>query len=159
MVNTSTLPHGIAPLYRIDLPSGVATLLGSTGVESIQSLAMSPSGVLYGFSINSTGAGLVTINQSTGVATDVNPLIGDQNTAMQAMAFAQDGSLYGVGGGNLFQISTTTGATTKLFSLNADVRGMAFIPVPEPATFLVCVLGLAGGLLPLRRRPTSRNTV
>ena len=52
-------------LYRIDLSSGAATLIGDTGFERLGGLAASPAGVLYGY----TPGALYTIDTTSGAAT------------------------------------------------------------------------------------------
>src|SRR5688572_9841103 len=85
---------GPSYLYRIDVATGVAKLIGDTQIPTLQSLTASPQGTLYSWNFE---VGLVTINSSTGVATDVNPGIpADVNHTYQSIDFAPDGRLIGV---------------------------------------------------------------
>lgn len=148
---------GIADdLYRIDLATGNATLLGSTGFSGIQGLAFAPDGTLYGWDVNSlfTGAGLVLIDPLTGQATDINAAIGESDADIQGLAAAPDGTLYGARH-TLYTINPLTGAVSAVGSDDLpDVRGIEVIPakggdqalttIPEPASWLLVGFGLIG---------------
>jgi hypothetical protein len=147
LVNGS-LFSDIDSLYRIDTTTGAATLVGLTGFEGIQGLEFSPAGILYGWDIF---AGLLTIDPSTGVATQVDPA-GVGSALIQTLAFAPDGTLYGAREA-LFRIDTSTGDTTLVGSGGySDIRGLEFATVPEPSSLLL----VGGGLLCLARTLTRR---
>ena len=92
----------------VDVATGVATLIGSSGV-GLTDIAFDPSGNLWGISFTN----LYRINKTTGVATNVGSLgISDAN----ALVFAANGTLYtaGFGSANLYTVNTSTGAATTL---------------------------------------------
>ena len=78
-------------LYLINKGSGSMAPIGATGFTGIQSITFSPDGeTLYGWDVHE---GLVTIDTTTGRATNVNPRV--RGTAeIQGIAFAPDGTLY-----------------------------------------------------------------
>ena len=125
------------------------------------------SGVLYALSQSSAVDGrlrLFTLNTGTGQPT----LIGDigvaeprhaGNEIVADIAFAPDGTLYGVLDDSLYTISKSTGAATLIGATGfRHLSGLAFLdmdvdtenptPVPEPGTFVV----VAGALLALASR-------
>ncbi len=120
-------------LYRVNVATGVGTLVGSTGLEALLSLTFSSGGTLYGWDGT---AGLVTINTATGVATDVNPNQGG-TFDIQGIVFGPDGILYGVCK-KLYRIDTATGAWTLVGGSYNDIRGLEVtFKSPElPAVFL-----------------------
>jgi hypothetical protein len=105
-------------LASIDVATGAITTIGATGLSALQSIAVR-NGVIYAFDLT---AGLVTLNPSTGIATDVNPSIGGSGTNLQWLAFRADGQLVG-GGATLFTINPTTGATSAFGPSLPDLRG------------------------------------
>ncbi len=129
-------------LVTIDLSDGTVTTVGSFGINNIQALAFAPDGTLYAWD---TTLGLMTVDTSTGAATDVNSAVGG-DFDVQALEFAPDGTLYGAKA-ELVTISTTTGERSVVGSGGySDLRGLAYIP--EPGTGLL----LAAGLLALAAR-------
>lgn len=109
-------------LYTVNMSTGAGTAVGPLGGFTVQGLAFSPAGVLYGWDI---GSGLVTINVATGAATDVNPDEG-ATASLQCLAFTPEGMLYGAQYG-LFSIDPATGVPTAVGSANLpDIRGMEF---------------------------------
>lgn len=134
-------------LFRIDVATGNATLVGSTGFAGIQALAYG-SGMLYGWEVGSSGvgAGLITLSISTGAGTDVNLGMGGSSGDIQGLAFSPQGILYGARDA-LYTVNTSTGAITLIGSGGySDVRGIEFTSaVPEPETYAMLLAGL--GLL------------
>lgn len=135
----------IGQLYTIETATGYSRLVGNTGYTHIQSLEFGRDGTLYAWDVRQ---GLLTINPSTGIATDVNLSFG-ATADIQTIAFAPNGLLYG-GRNEIYEISPATGRLTlvkvlgsiPLSGLNAplDIRGLYF--VPEPSAALTFFLGL-----------------
>ncbi|MDJ0849671.1 MAG: WD40 repeat domain-containing protein [Myxococcota bacterium] len=133
-------------LVTIDVGTGDVATIGSMGIDQVQALAFAPDGTLYGWDGNE---GLLTVDPSTGTATDVDAAVGG-TFAIQAIEFSPDGTLYGAQDA-LFTISTADGSTTEVGSGSYEnVRGLAY--VPEPGSGLL----LLGGLLALSARARRR---
>ncbi|WP_157268101.1 PEP-CTERM sorting domain-containing protein [Azohydromonas aeria] len=136
-------------LVSIDILSGAVTLIGSNGgpPSSLQGLAFTPSGILYGWDVGPVGVGqgLVTVNPLTGDITDVNPGIGGSALDIQGLTFAPDGALYGAREA-LYKIDLETGALSQVSAGSyADIRGIEYVNVvPEPAAYLMFIMGLSG---------------
>jgi hypothetical protein len=133
----------IDSFYEINLITGQAVPIGNTGLSALQSLAISPRGVVYSFDIGPAGRGLVTIDTATGTATDVNPLQGAQSAAIQALAFRNDGSLFGIGQNGIYVVDVHTGIVTRTSDFSIDIRGAEFV-IPEPSGMDLLVVLLAG---------------
>ncbi|MCR9245864.1 MAG: hypothetical protein NXI31_12600 [bacterium] len=132
-------------LHTIDLTTGATTLVGNTGSpnRNLQSLTISDTGAAYAWEAGQPalpGRGLMSIDLTTGQATDVNPLLGG---AGRPAAFAFAGStLIGAGSG-LSHVDTTT-AATRFLSNTPDLRGMAFT---SPASVIPRGVGCPGTLI------------
>jgi len=130
-------------LYTIDLIGGVVTLIGSTGVTSIQGLAYGQ-GALWGWQNGSLG--LVRIDPVTAAVTDVNPAVDSWYWDLsQTLFFSDNGVLYG-GFGSLFVIDTVTGVPTYVGYMHGAgfIAGMEFLP-NQPPPFALGVMGVSGG--------------
>ncbi|TAH34431.1 MAG: hypothetical protein EYC70_15940 [Planctomycetota bacterium] len=139
--------EGVDLLYTIDLATGTAQLVGSTGLGSIQSLAFA-GGVLYAyanFDTASAPSGLMILNTATGMATDVNPSIDAFSGEFQTLCFNRTGVLY-AGSSVLATIDTATGKRHWIVDLPVDVRAMEFLePISYPMRLMV--LGPCPGTL------------
>ncbi len=159
-------------LFRVDVATGMGTLIGATGRNGVQSITFSSSGILYGWDVGGMGLpglGLITIDPATGLATDVNPTVGDGGLFMQGITFAPDGRLFGVSAAaatvmpdTLFAIDAGTGMVSPIGSGGyTDVRGIAFVggAIPEPSATVLFGLGTVGLLAYAWRRriPRSRD--
>ena len=121
---------GPSNLYRIDDASGVATVIGSTGVTSLGGLAGAADGTLYAY----TASSLYTLNPATGGASFVGPL-GLSAPEGGLSVQPATGTLFGVrsvqGADALLTINTATGAATIVGALGdagRDTSGLAFRP-------------------------------
>jgi hypothetical protein len=112
-------------MYRIDLATGAATLLGPTGFADVEGLAIGPTGTLYG--IDDATDQLLTCSTTTGACTVVGPL-GVTITDM-GLSFGPDGVLYMAVDAptpeQLFRINVATGAATAIGPQGQDVTGLA----------------------------------
>lgn len=103
----------ISNLYSVNLNTGAATLIGSTGQSDLFGLAYDPltDNLYAGKSTASTG--LVTLDRNTGAGT----LIGGGPASMDGMTYVgSTGDLVGMfaGPGDLHRIDRNTGATTAI---------------------------------------------
>jgi hypothetical protein len=90
--------NGSRNLYRIDLATGNAVLVGSLGVSGdFEALAFSPDGSLY--ALEDSTYKLYTLNLFTGAATLVGST-GITSTSEPGMAFDDNGRLWVIGGGS-----------------------------------------------------------
>jgi sugar lactone lactonase YvrE len=141
-------------LFAIDPATGVATLVGPTGIvgdrgeSEVSDIAPDPTtGVLYGIVGSACGgADLITINRSTGAGTLVGPVVGagfDVSTGTSgcaggsdALAFSRDGTLYVAGWngegefvrGKLLRVDKNTGAVSAVMLTTGGIHiaGLAF---------------------------------
>jgi hypothetical protein len=145
-----------AQLAKLDLNTGEATLVGSPGrgldILGIMGLTCSPEGTLYaigqGHPTNPDFNSLYTVDRETGVATRIgstgvndtaSPTFG--NGFLMALAFAPDGTLYGVSdgeigkGSTLYRVNRFTGLAAKVVDMKVDaVMGLA---IDEDGKFYV----------------------
>jgi len=183
-------------LYPMDVTTGVpGAALGGDAFE-YQALAYAPDNQLWGFddasggdqlvSIDDTtglktnvgarqqrvnamafigttaycwaeGAGLMTVNLTTGALTDVNGA--EVGPIMSGMAVGpNDGVLYGAGPYNndLYSINPATGVATLLGALPGvgGLEGLSSVeaPIPEPATRSLLALGGLGAMIRRRKK-------
>jgi hypothetical protein len=121
-------------LYRLDLSveigcSCIKTFIGEVTAFGLTAMAFSGDGTLFAWS---TRYGLMTIDPATAVATDVNGLA-DGSSEIQALAFAPDGSLWGIYE-QLYSLDLTTGLPTPVGSGSyGNVRGLEFDPASFPS--------------------------
>jgi hypothetical protein len=141
-------------LYSINIATGQATVVGSTGLTSTTGggIAISPGGIFYG---TPTASRFGTYNSGTGAYTNIANPAKPAGGAYGALDF--DGSvLYGlnVGSGSpppthLVTIDPVGGVTDLGTSLNS-LDAIAF-QVPEPMSILLASLGLFV-MMPFRGR-------
>ena len=147
-----TSAHGFGAagdqLYEIDPNTAATTLIGTLGVNNVYALAFNNAGTLYG--VGQDRQALFQISTATGAASLVAPVA---LTAVYDIATRpEDNVTFAVDSGTsaLYTLDLGTGATTLVGAYAAsNVVGLAFSPVPEPATIGLLAVG---GLLALRRR-------
>jgi hypothetical protein len=129
-------------LYVLDFASGGLTLLGDLGITGIDALAVDPSGVLYGITLDD----LYTIDPSIPAATLVGPTGLFPSDQPRSMTFDADGRLWLSARGILHEVDPATGEATAigldqgLLALAAEgvelfgiVTGVPPPPVGQPA--------------------------
>jgi hypothetical protein len=123
-------PSGPDALYRIDLTLGTATLIGPTGFAGVEALTFAGGNTFYAWDVgdgSGNGAGLLTIDTSTGIGTDVNPSVGGTD-AVQTLSYWQDQHLLYGGRDAFYVIKPTTGEIALVGSGGyTDLRGMEFV--------------------------------
>ena len=137
-------------LVTIDTGTGAVTLVGSTGLSSLQALEFAPNGTLYAWDL---GDGLVVVNPSTGAGGIVNPTY-KPSADIQGLAFGPNCVLFGARDA-LYTINQSTGVETLVGSGGyTDVRGIEFVedveePRRQPWTIFYAWLWmiLVGGIL------------
>ena len=132
-----TQDPALAHLARVDLATGVVTLVGSSALGQnlfIMGMTSSRTGVLYAagdFTLTSpTYNSLYTINTRTGLATRIGSF-GVGSTKMDfimSLSFDPSGHLFGASQRAIYRIDPTTGAATKVVDIVGAMRvmGLAF---------------------------------
>jgi hypothetical protein len=143
-------------LYSINIATGQATVIGSTGLTSTSGggLAISPTGVFNG---TPTSTRFGTYNSVTGAYTNIAAPTRPVGGAYAALAY--DGNtLYGLDLGpgpdlftHLVTIDPATGAVTDIGQSVSSLDAIAF-QVPEPATFVMMLVGAIASLFFRRAR-------
>ena len=121
-------------LYRIDLANGQTTLIGETGFNDVEGLALSDEGVLYGI-VDSTKT-LITIDKQSGRGTAVAATVGNTGLTGQGvgqfdaldfgLTFSCDGRLWASSDTTrkLWQIDPASGRATFASSLGFQITGL-----------------------------------
>jgi PEP-CTERM motif len=156
-LNTSDF---VSSLYTIDKTTGVATLLGPTGVIGV-TIAFGPGGTLYMTSATfdmagaQTGSFLNTINPSSGgllTTIPIAPLPSGNFVHIGGLAVnPATGTIYGSGReatvaqrGDIYTLTPTGSATLVGSTGVGEVGDLAFASVPEPEVVFLLGTGLAG---------------
>lgn len=108
-------------LVSFDRATNLATPIGPMGFGSVQALASSGNR-LFAWDLQ---AGLLSVNPSTGLATDSFPAVGTSGAAIQWLVVHTDGRLLG-GQQDLFEINPSTGVATRIGPIAGggfDLRG------------------------------------
>ena len=142
--SSSKLATNPSSVFTIDRTTGLATLVGATGLgDGVGGIRFDPqSGTLYGILGSAcTGARLITIDTATGAGTVIGTLVGagfDGGTGVfcgggsDALAFAPDGTLYAggyiFGATSLLKIEKSTGAVLEAHPTPVHLTGLAFDP-------------------------------
>lgn len=118
-------------LYKVDPSSGNTALIGDTGFNGVQGLAVDSLGNMYAWDIFD---GLLEVDPDTGAAVAVG---GAVVADIQTLAFDSNDALFGARD-SLFKIDTRTGDQDLIGSGSYfDVRGMEFVDQPEFTITLV----------------------
>jgi len=135
-------------LFAINTGTGEATAVGGfvNGSNDIESIAYdSTTNTLYGVHRNDNN--LYSISTLTGEATSLGIITGLSGRA-SGLGVDSEGHLYasiGGGSGEIFSIDTTTFAATLVGDAHGgSVSDIAFLPIPEPTSLALVLLGLTG---------------
>jgi hypothetical protein len=141
---TAPISGGPDDLYTINLATGGTTRIGATGLISVSSLSYGL-GSLWAWDFYERG--LVRIDPATGIASDVNPQVGDAGVGLcQTLCFSDNDVLYG-GFGTLAVIDPVTGVPAHIGLIAggaALITGLEFLP-NQPDPFALWVKGKTGG--------------
>jgi len=141
-------------LYQINPATGLSSLIGAIGFNTVYALGFDNSGTLYG--ISQTSNALLTISTGTGAGAAVAPVA---LTAAYDLAFRPEDNVMFVadsGTSSLYNMNPGTGAATLVGPYGSATNnvGLAFL-VPEPGTIGLLLGGF--GLLALRARKRAQN--
>jgi hypothetical protein len=143
--SSSTKAPNPASLFMIDASTGLATLVGPSGLsDAVSAIRFDPlTKTLYGIlGSPCTGAQLITVDPATGTGTIVGTLVGagfDGGTGIpcgggsEALEFALDGTLYAggfsaSGGSVILKVDKTTAAVLESHVTTDVSTGLAFDP-------------------------------
>lgn len=144
-------------LYSINLLTGQATVIGSTGLTSTGGggLAISPAGTMFG----TPTSGRFGTYDSTGTFVNIANPVKPAGGAYGALSFDENGVLFGLNNGagtpppsHLVTINPEDGTVTDLGQSINQLDAIAFQPVPEPATLALLGLGVLAFCHRLRRQ-------
>lgn len=122
-------------LWRIDMNTGVATLVGATGFFDIESLSFSSTGVLYG--VSDSYKQLLTCSVETGACTSVGSLGAavPSDARDEGLSFDDSGQLWmstdepdppAWRAQFLYRLDPTNGVATAIGFMGQEVTGLAF---------------------------------
>jgi hypothetical protein len=125
-------------LYRINLATGAASIIGASGFSKIEALALSANDELYG--VNPQSAQLVRCSTSTGACTAVGTLSGIPPASTNAgLTFDSTGRLFLSMNAVLYSVDPASASATAIGASGAAISGLAST-APTPA----CTSGLFG---------------
>ncbi len=146
-------------IYSIDLASGQATVIGTTGLTSTSGggLAVSATGILYG---TPTAGRYGTYDLATGAFTLITNPVKPLGGAYAALDFnSETGTLFGLNLGpdpafetRLVTIDPPTGLVTEIGASVIQLDAIAFGPIPEPSSLLLIGAALTRLLGKRKRR-------
>jgi len=126
-------------LYRVNPADATTTLIGRIGHDNVWALAFDTAGKLYG--ISDVDHSLLLIDTATGAGAVVATL--QTNSLWDMAARPEDNVMFvAESGGSIWTVNTTTGAMAPvgLHGVGNSV-GLAFSPIPEPATLALLAMG------------------
>lgn len=131
VVNSDSLSDSdFDSLYRVDLATGDATLIGPVGYADVEGLAISPDGVLYG--VDDGTETLIIIDTNTGQGTPVNNAPGNLGIDVGfnydfGLTFDLEGNLWLSSDvtGQIWRVNPDTGAATLHFGPASGTAGAA----------------------------------
>lgn len=138
-------------ISTFDTVTGTTSIIGSTTVGTIDGLAFSPHGVLYGIRDNhaTQNARLYVIDTLTGQAT----FVGQTGIPLaEGLAFGVDGTLYSMSQGNLYSVDISNANVSLLQSNLIELDGLTVSTVDVNSKSGVIPKGTIFGV-----RPTSEN--
>lgn len=144
-VGTASAFGSPSQLYTVNKETGIATLIGSTGLL-IYDIDFDSAGVLYGWDDD-----LVTINLSTGLATYVSAGASGLSSSDGAMAIDPiTNKVWVISGSNLYEIHKTNGTIISTTPLTGRPRNNLFVGATFGENELLATLGLStsGGYFP-----------
>lgn len=114
-------------LYRVDMATGAATVIGATGFNKIEALAMNAAGEIYG--VSPATAQLVKCSSTTGACTAVGLLAGlPQVQANAGLTFTTNGTLYLAANAVVYRVDPATGGAAPLGGTGPALSGLAGVP-------------------------------
>ena len=105
-------------LYRIDLATGAATLVGPSGFGKIEGLAMSPAGELYAVDPQASSPQLLRCSTAVSTSALCAPVSATTlgiapSTSPVGLAFLPNGELYLAVNATIYSVNPTTGAASN----------------------------------------------
>jgi hypothetical protein len=141
--------------FSINPTTGIATIIGSTGFDSVMDFAFDSQGTLW--AVNNFD--LWKINTGTGAATHVTAIQGTNNNPVMGIMFDGNDVLYATeytSSSVLYTINTTTGNATLVGNTGLFyAHGGDIFSVPEPTSF--ALLGIGMLIVALCRRSNLRR--
>lgn len=147
-----------ANLFTINLATGAASSVGNSGISG-QTVGLAydnANDILYAITNNASGDAtnnnsLFTVNTSNGSMTRIGAL--GIEISNGGLTFDQEGRLVMIRQNNpdsLYEINTSTGASSLITNLPNGTNGTALSLIPEPTTAAALILAI--GLLSVRHR-------
>ncbi|MGB5850356.1 MAG: choice-of-anchor D domain-containing protein, partial [Ignavibacteriaceae bacterium] len=118
----STSKADSSSLIRIDPATGAGSLIGNTGLDYMQSLAINSQGKILG---SDNSGKIFGIDAVTGGAVFIsNPQLG----RLRAMAFDDNDSLYVMSDQDLYIVDLASGTSSYISNTNLSATGLSFNP-------------------------------